>query len=269
MTYIQSITIRACPSCNSEDTVLKGRTPDDRQIFKCKACGKKTTENKRVRGSRVFNLSELLPLHLKLHTNLNNGELYSLGVLIADGSISKTGQMSITLQERDQDILTTIRKCLCIDNQVRSVDCYYSYKGKKITKSYKRLTWANRYSTKFWEYFGLINGKTGNEQWLPYMNNTHFVRGFLDGDGGMCISRGYIRLYFSCPCLNFIGKLRLYINELIKNMGSMTFSKGCYNLQYHGEHALNLASILYKGSEGIRSDRKYEIYYDYLIGNYK
>ena len=159
--------------------------------------------------------------------------------------------MSITLQERDQDILDTIRRCLLIDNEVREAICHYSYKGQKTSKVYKRLTWANKYAAKFWEYFGLINNKTGNEIWLPYMANTHFVGGFLDGDGGICISKGYIRLYFSCPSLNFMGKLRLYINNLINNMGSMTFSKGCYNLQYAGQYALKLAAALYKDSEGI------------------
>ena len=176
--------------------------------------------------------------------------LYSLGLLIADGSISKTNQMSITLHPDDGYILEYVRSALSISNKIKKVSC-----GNKNVK-YCRLTWGYKHSYPYWQKVGMIHNKTNNEIWLPYMENFHFLRGYLDGDG--CIYKDNI--IFSCGSLRFLQSIQNWIQEYTDNLGFLNKKRGCYSLRYFGKYAKYIGDLIYKDSDYLRLERKYVKY---------
>ncbi len=207
-------------------------------------------------GEALYNPKKMLPLLLKDSSDLSNEELWGMGLLIADGSLSKTNQLSITLNRDDTETLVLLREALQIKNSVKPVMCNYRDKktGQVRKIQYSRLTWGYRYATPYWKELGLIQEKTSNEIWLPYMANSHFLRGFLDGDGS-CSST---RITFTGGSYSFLKHLQDFIDKVIHNQGNLSFSKGAWNLGYSGQYALRLGLFLYEDSGKWRMERKYE-----------
>ena len=239
-----------CPHCGHDQLNKKGYTPDGRQRFKCLGCGRSSIMGVRKMGEAKFDPKKLLPIMHKDPIKFNKEELYSMGWLIADGSLSKTHQMSITINPDDDYALGYIKQALSISNDIKRAKC-----GSK-GKYYSRLTWGYKHADSYWERLGLVQDKTGNEVWLPYMMSPHFIRGFLDGDG--CVSGK--KILFTCSSIDFIQSLQKTIFNVIENFGSLTFVRGAYNLQYFGTHAKSLGDWLYKDSKGLRLERKYKKY---------
>lgn len=200
---------------------------------------------------------------LKNHNNFTLGELYSLGLLISDGCIDNQNKLTISLQYEDGYILEYIKNHLLIPTEVKI------YKTKKTETStswsiegreYKRLTWGYKFAPPYWEKLGMIRNKTGNEVWLPYMNTWSFVRGFLDGDG--CISNN--KIIFTCANINFLQNLQKFIGSHINNYGSLYKDGTAFDLSFTGRFAIELGNYLYKDSEGLRLERKYQKYLEIL-----
>ena len=236
-----------CPHCNSDDLIKKGFTKDGRQRYKCFDCKKSFTEDKRPMGSPLFNKEKLLNFMNDDTYNFNKEVMYSLGLLVADGSISKTNQMSITLKEEDAYILNHVKNGLGINNTIRNAKC-----GRQ-NKIYKRLTWGYKHSYPYWERVGMIHNKTGNEIWLPYMENFHFLRGYLDGDG--CIYKN--RIIFNCGSLEFLQQLQRWLQNYTDNLGSLCKGHGCFTLSYSGKDMNTICELIYNDSDNLRLERKY------------
>jgi len=249
---MEIITIKRyyCPYCGHDQLNKKGYTPDGRQRFKCLGCRKSSTLNVRKMGEAKFDPKKLLPIMHKDPIKFNKEELYAMGWLIADGSLSKTHQMSITIDPDDEYALGYIKQALSISNNIKKAKC-----GSK-GKYYSRLTWGYKHADPYWEKLGLINNKTGNKVWIPYMQKSHFIRGFLDGDGYVLGKK----ILFTCSSIDFLQSLQKAIFNVIENFGSLIFVKGAYNLQYSGTNAKALGEWLYQDSEGLRLERKYEKY---------
>ena len=251
---MEVITIKRyyCPQCGHDQLNKKGYTPDGRQRVKCLGCGKSSTIGVRKMGEAKFDPKKLLPIMHKDPIKFNREELYAMGWLIADGSLSKTHQMSITIEPSDEYALGYIKQALSISNNIKKAKC-----GTK-RKYYSRLTWGYKHADPYWEKLGLIINKTGNEIWLPYMENSHFIRGFLDGDG--CVSGK--KILFTSSSIDFVQALQKTVFNIIENFGSLTFTRGAYNLQYFGTHAKALGEWLYQDSKNLRLERKYKKYLD-------
>jgi hypothetical protein len=226
-----------------------GKTKDNRQRFVCKNCKKSFTENKRIRGQKLFSELDLLPVLRKDTYELTEGELYSLGFIMADGSLAKKRyQLSITVQERDREVLEIIKRELEIPNEINLAKHYYYPNKDKSAKRiiyYPRLLWSNVHSGNHWANFGISPEKTHNEKWLDYMGNPHFLRGFFDGDGAWYVDGD--RAIF-CSSKPFLEAIQSFLEPILKNRGSIYFSKGVWNLSYAGLNALELGNYLYQNA---------------------
>lgn len=120
--------------------------------------------------------------------NINNQDkAYILGLLYADGNINKNGYVcSLTLQERDKELLEKIYKILypiasltfVKSRNIKWQNCY------KITISSKRMCDALI-------YHGVIPNKSLKLQFpkLSYYLYKDFFRGYYDGDGTLYVNR--------------------------------------------------------------------------------
>lgn len=109
---------------------------------------------------------------------------YILGLLYSDGTNNmKNHQVAISLQEQDKHILDDIKK------EINS-DCpliFYDYKSKNINNSNQfRLTINSKHISDVLNNFGVIPNKSLHlsfPDWLDESLYSHFLRGYMDGDG--------------------------------------------------------------------------------------
>lgn len=255
-----------CPKCGHDQLQKKGKTKDGRQRYKCLGCLRNSINGGLKKGEKVFKEEKLLPILLKDQKTFTLGELYSLGLLISDGCIDNQNRLTISLQYEDGYILEYVKKFLLISNEVKTYETKKSENSSSWSirgKLYKRLTWGYKFAPPYWEKLGMIQNKTSNEVWLPYMNSWSFIRGFLDGDG--CISNN--KIIFTCANIDFLQNLQKFIGSYINNFGSLYKDGSAFDLAFTGIFALELGNYLYKDSEGLRLERKYQKYLEILNNN--
>lgn len=83
---------------------------------------------------------------------------------------------------------------------------------------------------------------------LSKNNKRHFVRGLIDGDGSLCVSRGYLHLALCGASIELIN----YVNEYLGMIDGVNKSKvklrdKTYVIQWNGSAALKIAKHLYDG----------------------
>ena len=117
---------------------------------------------------------------------------YILGFLYADGcNFPKKGTISMSLEERDKDILDRMRHEISSERPLEFID--YSNKhdfGYTYKNQYRMLLFSS-HMCKTLESHGMIPNKSLNlsfpemkEELLP-----HFIRGYFDGDGSIIQGR--------------------------------------------------------------------------------
>lgn len=109
---------------------------------------------------------------------------YFLGLLYADGNLATSEySVSISLQEKDKDILETFREKMNYSNTLKLV----SYRKKGYQDQYK-LHFCNRKMYKDLIKLGCIPAKSlilkfPSTEIVPDFLLSHFIRGYFDGDG--------------------------------------------------------------------------------------
>lgn len=130
----------------------------------------------------------------------NQNKAYVLGFIFADGTINKKCTcLSITLHEKDIDILQKIKKELRTDANIKPV-------LNKTNKHHVRLNICSTLICRALEKLGCRRNKTFDLK-MPNIKEdlrSHFIRGFMDGDGCICIISRKTKKYFS---LSFTGTL--------------------------------------------------------------
>lgn len=133
----------------------------------------------RISGTRKYNLNETY------FDNIDTpNKAYIIGLLWADGSNSiKNHTISISLQEQDKDILVAVAKEL----ESNCPLIFYNYKKKNPNFSNQyRLTIHSKYMSNTLEKLGMVQNKSIHLEfptWLRYDLYSHFIRGYMDGDG--------------------------------------------------------------------------------------
>jgi intein-encoded DNA endonuclease-like protein len=201
---------------------------------------------------------------------------YLLGLLYADGyNNEKEGNVILTLQDKDVDLLNKISIVMNNENNLRFIskekqrkegkndrDCYqYSMYSKKISKDLANL--------------GCIQSKTfkiefPNDNQLPKHLTNHFIRGYFDGDGSIYSAKRKNNWKDNYG-FNIIGTLslladiqKILVNELGLNFTKMNTIKNkdaAYNIKYITYGGLNncikIKNYLYKDAT-IYMDRKFD-----------
>lgn len=158
---------------------------------------------------------------------------YAIGLLTADGSLSKDGR-HFDLTSKDIQLLEIFKKCLNLDNKISPK------KGTYSDKCY-HVQFGNVKLYKYLLTIGLMPNKTKKvrEVKIPNKYFFDFLRGFFDGDGS-CFSFWDKRwpnsfmfyTYFTSSNLLHLKWLQSHIHKLIKISGSIHRSTNAWQLQY-------------------------------------
>lgn len=203
---------------------------------------------------RKYNLDE------EYFYNINTpNKAYILGFIYADGSINKEKNLTITLAEKDIDILLFIKDEL-------------NYQGKihrRIVKNriYYTLNITSKKLVISLENNGIIPNKTYLSKSLPIVDEelyNHFLRGIFDGDGSIykCKNNEYT------VCFSSNIYVLEEIKEFLNSIGILTSNIRLRNkesifsgmLEIRGSFKIEKFKKFLYGKGGFRLQRKYNIF---------
>jgi len=191
---------------------------------------------------------------------------YWLGFIYADGSVSDT-ELTIKLQIKDADHLKKFNKALGGNMEVKKFNrqCNLNdewYGGCEI----------RCYSTEMvndLKKFGVYRNKSLIIEYPKISSelNSHFIRGFFDGDG--CVTKSthknkkksikytYVRADFTCGSLVFLETLRSVLHDANIHSYINQERNNTYRLRVGGMHNTNdFFNYIYNDST-VLLDRKY------------
>lgn len=180
---------------------------------------------------------------------------YLVGLLLADGHISKDDTIMLTL--KDRDVVEKYRQAIKSNAPIR-IDRYGNYKlnisCKQIAEDLKRIGLNNRksYSLDFDKVLSYI----------PKNIENHFVRGLFDGDGSIKI---YKYDYIKKPQYHFgytglkevVDYIKKYFDIRTKTVKESDITYTC--VSSCKATIIHIYEILYNNAT-IYMDRKYKIF---------
>ena len=195
---------------------------------------------------------------------------YFIGLLFTDGNVSKIpgkqGRIRISLQAKDRDILDKLKTVLQIDSDLildnRGNQCYsLEFCDEQI---YQDLQKYNIVPNKTYE----INSLPKN---IPQKFLRDFIRGLIDGDGGISFSENKssdVTLNFTSYHEGIVNELVLLIDNLInKTEHNKPFYTTAWHCQWRGyKQVTKILDILYNDST-MYIQRKYDLYKTLLNRN--
>lgn len=191
---------------------------------------------------------------------------YFLGLILADGSVSqkedkRSQQISIGLHTQDADILKVFAKELRYEGAFQTDN-----RGEGvITISFRSSKMANDLAK-----YGIVPRKTYVTNHLPLDMipadlQPHFLRGFMDGDGSIYVSRSSLRVSFTGHSGELINEVRDLGYELINTPcnAKTTLYNGVSKFTFNGSKAERLLSTLYTDAT-IFFPRKKNVYDNHM-----
>lgn len=180
---------------------------------------------------------------------------YFIGLLYADGYNDGNGHVSISLQEKDIDILNKFQKAIDSNEPLN----FRNF--KKYSDSWSnqyRLLINSKHVSDMLSNYGMVPNKSKILEfpnWLDSRFYKDFIRGYWDGDGH--IGKNYIGVIGS---ENFIEKIKL-IFETLFSCTSHIYDKGSVKSLHITKKIdyINVLNYLYKDST-VYLDRKYNSY---------
>ena len=123
----------------------------------------------------------------------NEIKAYLLGFLYADGSINKNKHIGISLSKADEEIIDLFQTHICPFNK-KSYRKSYLHKNGYVTKEMVGITFKSEHMCRTLLNYGIKPNKTylnlDNLNFIPEHLLVHFIRGYWDGDGTSCITKG-------------------------------------------------------------------------------
>jgi intein-encoded DNA endonuclease-like protein len=213
---------------------------------------------------RKINHNEIADKFRKYHIdfsifeNLNEIGAYYLGIFYADGSVSnnknhRTSQFSITLKDTDEHILLDLIHDLKSNCVLYNGGCSINNKTFKN----KRLVISNYKFINILKKFGM-DSNNNYKKHVPRLNNkfySHFVRGFLDGDGYITKHHhksrdkkrryGHIATGFAITYKSFGIDLIKLINKFTAVNGKLYKMKSIWAIRYTHNKAKKILQWIY------------------------
>lgn len=177
---------------------------------------------------------------------------YIFGYISADGFVREDLRaLELTVHNQDLDLLIKIKDRLETDAPIYNVK----------NKPHSRLTICNKQICVQLNRHGCHNKKSFTLKFPKIDNNlvSHYIRGYLDGDGCISITKRNKYKYFS---LSFAGTLDIIANikEFLNVKSEITFHNSIYHINIgKKEDVVRCLDILYNEST-LHLDRKYEKY---------
>jgi len=182
---------------------------------------------------------------------------YVLGLVITDGCISKTGTVSLSMN--DKELLEKVRKVMGSEHKIEP---------SKHQKNLYIFHFARENMVRDLEKFGVVPKKslivtfpTVPEDYLP-----DFIRGVFDGDGSIYFDTRSkncpMRTSFHSGSKDFIEKLEDNLTKLGMPERKISYQKTkngiYYGIRYSHKDSVKLFNILYKNAQNsLFLDRKY------------
>lgn len=184
-------------------------------------------------GKRTYKLNE----HYFDNIDTQN-KAYILGFFYADGcNIKNKSTISMSLEEKDKEILEKIRLEIGSEKELEFIN-QSKRKDKDNDYHYKdmwRLLLFSTHMCNTLESYGMIPNKSLQlkfPEWLDESLYSHFIRGYFDGDGSICIHKtknnGY-RYVLSITSTNDFCKRCLEILREKLNIGGGIYDASSHN----------------------------------------
>lgn len=185
---------------------------------------------------------------------------YFLGLMYADGCVMlKKGSLvaKITLAAQDNSVLKIFKE------EIKTNYPFFEYKRSKLNSNWKDVTEfriGNPHFTK-----NLINSGCGfkksqklefpSVKILPLELRSHFIRGYFDGDGSICINKVKNR-----KVVRFEGTLE-FLTELQKHFVEVLNSPFTRIQKRHKDRPSNAYTLQYYGNV---ANQNCKVFFDYL-----
>ncbi len=187
---------------------------------------------------------------------------YAIGLITTDGNLSTDGR-HINMTSKDEELITTFKKCLAINNKIGRKS-----RGGSKDKKYFVVQFGDKNFYEFLVGLGLMPNKSkylGNLK-IPQKYFADFLRGCIDGDGHIAVHSHpeskwpQLRLRLTSASRNFLDWIR---NETKKNVnpagGWIEKCRSVHILSYGKSDSIKILKFMYqeKGSPCLK--RKYII----------
>lgn len=168
---------------------------------------------------------------------------YVLGLLYADGSVSKDG---FYIKMKDEELLLKIKNILKAEQPVKYVNydsCYNAY----------LLTINSQKMSRDLIKHGCFINKTYTLQFPKIEKSlySHFIRGFFDGDGylGITDNKSTCRFDLTSASVDLLKLIREVISSFSKTKGSLRKENGksnAWHLRFSGSQVIDVMNWIYK-----------------------
>lgn len=197
--------------------------------------------------------------------SMTNEAAWVLGVLATDGHLYESRNLyRAALSMCDKDVIEKIKCCLECSSPIR----VKRRKGKNHKDQYS-LDFSLYNTSKIIKYI-----PSGHKTWIvPFPDiaprfTPHFIRGCWDGDGSIIFrkrnNKEYLRMSFVSGSSNLINGISKALKEYLGLIVTPNKNKNIMCIDIGHQKSMVLGEWLYKDSEGIRMERKYE---NYLLGS--
>lgn len=185
---------------------------------------------------------------------------YFLGLLYADGYNKTTQGFTITLQEEDRDILEKFKKYIEFEGNLyhktvenRKPTYELNIGNKKLSEDLIRVGCGPCKS---------LTLQFPTEEQVPKYLLSHFIRGYLDGDGCVSIEkRSCSTKIVLCLTEQFGVELQKILNEKFNIHSLITKQSKIHVLSMGGRlQCVKFLDWLYQDAEELKLQRKYEKY---------
>jgi len=192
-------------------------------------------------------------------SNWSGDMAYVLGLLITDGCVAKTGQVSLNIN--DKELLEKVKKAMSSTHKIipskhqKGLYCY-QFSRERMTQDLEKLNVVPRKSL-------IVKFPDVPKDYLP-----DFIRGVFDGDGSVFFKdsqRSPLRSKFISCSMNFIDDLQKSLEYLGLPKRTVykrkTINAWSYEIVYDHKDSMKLFDILYKDTQNsLFLERKYRLF---------
>ena len=193
---------------------------------------------------------------------LNRDNAYWLGIILADGNISKDfKRLELTL--KDKEHIERFKNDLKSEHKIHTREINGT--------SYYRLSFNDRNIVNDLYNLGILPNKSNIDFHLPYVPDelfNDFLRGIIDGDGMIYASKStnektgktrfFFHIYISIGfhCKSYATELKDRIDKTYGVNGKLYKQRTCYSLQYFNKDTVKITDQIYKDTD-LYLQRKY------------
>lgn len=198
--------------------------------------------------------------------NWSSNLAYAVGLLTADGNLSKDGR-HIEFCSKDKELVSNFKRSLRLTNKI----CF-KRRSKDSDKKYFRIQFGNVKFYRFLSEIGLFPRKSLilESLLIPREFFAHFLRGLFEGDGSIYAFRHpesqypQLRVRIISGSKEFLIWLRDSIRKFLRVNGIIRSVPRANELCFYMGDSIKIVNYIYKERDGLCLRRKYDRAIPYL-----